>query len=259
MDIFAFCEQFATTEHTIAYMRNRGRLTQISPICGRQNAPIDGHNRCQRRVTQVKNATFVFDGCQWRCPTHKGQKISIRVGSFFKDAHFDLRKGMWMAYCWALGVLLHTQKQRIRMNKRTLIDWGNFFRGVCSRWLLDKPIRLGGLGLVIQIDESVLAKRKYHRGHRVREVWMFGLYDVHAGIGVIRIVPDPTRATLLPIIKEYVLPGSTIHSDQWAAYMGGAIPAIPVIPPYIHHAVHHTINFVDPLTGATQTTLNVSG
>uniref|UniRef100_A0A915MQQ5 Uncharacterized protein n=1 Tax=Meloidogyne javanica TaxID=6303 RepID=A0A915MQQ5_MELJA len=44
MDIFQFVEQFSTNEHTIAYLRNRGLLRQIAPICGR--------NRCPRRMTQ---------------------------------------------------------------------------------------------------------------------------------------------------------------------------------------------------------------
>ena len=59
-------------------------------------------------------------------------------------------------------------------------------------------------------------------------------------------MPNRNRATLLPIIEEFVVPGSTIHSDQWRAYVGGAIDAIPVIPPYIHHSVNHTNHFVDP-------------
>ena len=95
MDIFEFCEQFSTQEHTVAYMRNRGLLRQIAPICGR--------NGCPRRMTQIKNKTFVLDGIQWRCPTHKGNKVSIRAGSFFEGGHLPLRKGMMLAYCWALG------------------------------------------------------------------------------------------------------------------------------------------------------------
>ena len=72
MDIFQFTEQFASTEHTIAYMRNGGLLRQITPICG--------HNGYPRRMTQVKNKTFVLDCCQWRCPSRKGNKKSIREG-----------------------------------------------------------------------------------------------------------------------------------------------------------------------------------
>jgi hypothetical protein len=112
MDIFQFCEQFPTIDHTLAYMRNRGLIRQVPPICGR--------NGCPRHLTQVKSASFPTDGFQWRCPTHKGRKTSIRegfffivsgyfkvlLGSFSTRAHFELRKGLMIAYCWALSMSL---------------------------------------------------------------------------------------------------------------------------------------------------------
>ena len=67
--------------------------------------------------------------------------------------------------------------------------------------------RLGGVGHTVQIDECLISKRKYHRGCLVRELWIFGLFDVHAGFGVIRLVPNRNRVTLLPIIEEFVIPG----------------------------------------------------
>ena len=79
-------------------MRNRGLLRQIPPICGR--------NGCPRRMTQVKNPSFPTDGYQWRCLNHKGNKLSIREGSFFVRGHFPLRKGIMMAFCWALSYFL---------------------------------------------------------------------------------------------------------------------------------------------------------
>ncbi|KAJ4426953.1 hypothetical protein ANN_26752 [Periplaneta americana] len=66
-------------------------------------------------------------------------------------------------------------------------------------------------------------------------------------LGFLEFVPDRTRNTLLPIIERSVLPGTEIHSDEWAAYR--AIPAIPVIPPYRHLTMNHSENFVSPLTG----------
>ena len=147
MDIVQFCSQFSTTEHTIAYMRNLSLIRQIPPICGR--------NGCPRRMTQVKNATFVFDGYQFRCPTHRGQKMSIRAESFWEQARFPLHKGLMLAYCWALSIScsldkrynyfidipLHTQKQMLNISMPHLINWANFYREICSRWLLDNPIR----------------------------------------------------------------------------------------------------------------------
>lgn len=108
---------------------------------------------------------------------------------------------------------------------------------------------MGGIGRTVQIDECLVARRKYHRGRQIREIWVFGLYDVTSEIGVVRIVDDRSRNTLLPIIEDIVLPGTMIHSDQWRAYMAGAIASIPVIPPFSHETVNHRRNFVCPLLG----------
>ncbi|KAK7477868.1 hypothetical protein BaRGS_00030864, partial [Batillaria attramentaria] len=56
-------------------------------------------------------------------------------------------------------------------------------------------------------------------------------------------VPDRTRATLEPIVLQYVLLGSHIISDGWRAYgnlaqVGGGI--------YLHDVIVHDQHFVDP-------------
>lgn len=40
--------------------------------------------------------------------------------------------------------------------------------------------------------------------------WIFGMFDVHAGFGVIQFVQNRSRATILPIIEEFVLPGNRV-------------------------------------------------
>ena len=50
--------------------------------------------------------------------------------------------------------------------------------------------------------------------------------------------------TLLPIIQQYILPGTTIISDCWAAYNN--IENLG----YQHLTVNHTYNFVDSITHA---------
>ena len=65
-------------------------------------------------------------------------------------------------------------------------------------------------------------------------------------LGLLRIVPDRTRTTLLPIIQAHTLPGTIIHSDDYSTYWN----AVGQLPNVIQHrVVNHSLNFVDPLTG----------
>ena len=60
-----------------------------------------------------------------------------------------------------------------------------------------------------------------HRGRPPpRQVWVFGICDTShtPARGVMRIVPDRSAATLLPIIPQHVRSGTIVHSDEWAVY-----------------------------------------
>ena len=52
--------------------------------------------------------------------------------------------------------------------KHTIVDWMQFFRDVMSKEVIREMTRkVGGPGKMI-VDETALAKRKYHRGRPAR-------------------------------------------------------------------------------------------
>ena len=60
-----------------------------------------------------------------------------------------------------------------------------------------------------------------------------------------KIVPDRSANTLLPIIQQHVKVGTTVHSDEWAAY--NRVQQLPPVAQY--GVVNHSLHFVDPATG----------
>ena len=59
-------------------------------------------------------------------------------------------------YCWSN---MFTQKQAadlVNISKQTTMHLYNLFRNLFEKFLKNNPIKLGGLGCVIEIDESFL-------------------------------------------------------------------------------------------------------
>lgn len=82
-----------------------------------------------------------------------------------------------------------------------------------------------------------------------RKKWVFGILGVQRsrqrrGKPVLRLVERRSRATLVPLIQQYVRGGSTIISDEWRVY--SALPQLG----YRHYTVNHRVAYVNPVTGA---------
>lgn len=183
-----------------------------------------------------------------RCATCS-KSLSIRHSSVLYKSKLTLKQFVYFAYFWVLKISCDQMCIILALSKPTVIKYMKLFRRVCSLQLLRMDMRVGGPGTIVQIDESVIYRPKYHRGHALFETqkWIFGIYEPHCKKGLILFVPDRSAATLLPLIMRFILPGSEIHSDQWAAYRG--ISDLPVEPAYVHRTVYHSLHFVDPVTG----------
>jgi len=102
--------------------------------------------------------------------------------------------------------------------EHTVVDWRNFAREVCLSVLEQDSEQIGGAGKFVEIDESKFGKRKYHRGKRVEGVWVFGGIELESKRCFLEVVEDRSVAKLIPLIKKYIRPETTIILDCWRAY-----------------------------------------
>jgi transposase-like protein len=110
-------------------------------------------------------------------------------------------------------------------------------------------VKIDGPNNTVEIDESKFGKRKYHRGHPVKGQWVFGGVERERGNTFLVPVKDLITNTLMAILRDWIEPGTTVISDYWCAYRGLGSQG------YTHLTVNHSIEFVDPTTGAHSDTI----
>ena len=120
----------------------------------------------------------------------RSSRFSVRFGSFFSNTHLSLHQILRAAYYWAnhpSSTLTTIQTEASIHSKTTIIDYYNYFRDICQEWALRIQVndRLGGLGRIIEIDESKLFHAKYNRGDMLRRTydWVFGMLEARIKLG----------------------------------------------------------------------------
>ncbi len=137
--------------------------------------------------------------------------------------------------CFCADITATACAEIVRVNRNTVNSWYNDFRHKILLSTLAETCSEYG---VFEVDESYFGAKRI-RGKRGRgaagKTPVFGLLK-RRGKVLVRIVPDCSRESLLPIIQGVILEGSTIHSDGWKAYDGLLLNG------YDHYRVFHNEN-----------------
>jgi transposase len=232
----AFFVAFPTNSDAVDYLLTKGVLHCYS-ICG----------ACQRGMN-VQTYKYSIDGKVLRCTKCKRQ-CSIRKCTFLEKSKLPARDFLLYLYFFCNDASIQQLSKYMNLSEHTCVDYSNFFREIASWKFMNADKKLGGIGRVVQVDESVIYRPKYNRGHALFDEpkWVFGIYDPEDKCGAVFFVEDRTSETLLSLIKMHVEPGTEIHSDEWRAY--NRIKNIDVDPPFTHKTVNHSIGFKNKETG----------
>ena len=175
---------------------------------------------------------------------------SIRQNSWFSGSKLSIEKILALTYAWANNfttsqAVHETSLGDEQTSTETVVDWYHYCHEVCAERIMQHhkgPI--GGRGTTVEIDESKFGKMKYHRGRYVEGKWVFGGICRETKACFLVPVERRDKDTLIPIICAQILPGTCVMSDMWKAYDCLQDEG------YNHLTVNHSLNFVDPDTGA---------
>ena len=198
--------------------------------------------------------------CQktYECPVGSGKRklcnyyISDRKGTFLEKCHLPPWKLMlfinhFLSKYFDYELFL----DEFDLSKTTIADWRSFCSEVCISAMAEQTA-IGGPGKIVEIDESHFGKAKYGRGRKLSDIWVFGGIERESTrkfavplTGEFSEADSRRRdkATLLPLIEKYILPGTLIMSDGWKAYEDIALIEGRN---YTHKVINHSECYVDP-------------
>ncbi|KAH9364809.1 hypothetical protein HPB48_007100 [Haemaphysalis longicornis] len=231
----------------------------------------------QRKTAEGRRPQFRCSGCRKQLSQLNGSNVLRGLpgqGSFFAftdrlgrpNVRLTRKEIMWLAFslCKDMPVALTKELMRreFALSKQVLTDWRNLLREVVQEELRARP-PLGGPNQVVQVDECLMrGKRKGNRGRLLtgdgvtrstvdKGPWVFGMVCVETKEVRLFKVDAQDAVTLGEKITQNIAPGTTIHSDEWAAYncIPNLVDAAGSSMNYVWKTVNHTNNFVDPNTG----------
>ena len=220
-------------QRCIQYLIEKGVL--LSPL------------QCEQCGGEMRQASKILFRCRKKsCQAGK----SLLSNSFFAGSRLRCNEILHIGYLWLCKVPSASMQIITGHSTHTISDFRRFYMQLVAETLDDEDMTIGGEGIVVQIDETKLGKRKYHRGHRVDGVWVLvGVEKTEQRRVFVESVQSRDAETLREVISRHVAPGSIIHTDMWRGYLG--LESLG----YEHQTVNHSENFRDPETGVNTNTV----
>lgn len=195
------------------------------------------------------------EGLFWRCSRNTCGKprTSVRTGSLFMLSHETISKNIKFIYEWARGQSCESICFELGLSSPTIVSWTQACRDAIAHYYFSmrRDYKIGGPGKTVEIDETVVARRKFNVGRLVPTQWLFGGVTRDEIGGqlecFLELVDDRTKSTLHEILARRVHAGTYICSDSWKAYDGLSELG------FGHGKVNHSQNFLNPFNPTIHT------
>ena len=218
---------------TITFLRGRNLLL-ADFIC------------CQMPCSKVMDFSL-SDKQIFQCKTCR-RRYSIRTQSFWSKSKIALNILLAMLFFFAEGLTVTECKKMLKnqISMKSVVQWYNYFRDICTCHFSNNPVIFGPNSLVHVNETAIGGKRKYARGRvpQTKTTWLFGIISIQEHKAYVEFVEKRDFIHIIPLITRHIRPGATINSDEAKVYK--TLDSMN----YVHNTVIHKENFVDPQSGA---------
>ena len=145
------------------------------------------------------------------------QEIAITYGTIFYRMRLSYLEILFLLYEFSIGTPVFRTVLELRITECTVLSWYDKLSEITAEHIMALFAIIVGDGIIVEIDECKLVKKKYHRGRNLAHEgkWLFGGIEKDSGKCFFEFVNKRDRETLLEIIRRRILPGSIVYSDEW--------------------------------------------
>src|SRR5438445_2382019 len=195
----------------------------------------------------AKDPGFLKTRRIWKCKDC-GRQFSVKLGTIFEDSPVPLQK--WLPALWMLvncrnGVSSYEISRALGVSQKAGWFMLHRLRLALQNGSLTK---LGGGSSPIEVDETFIGgkARNMHKSRRLRlkvreQIWsktvVMGMLE-RGGKVKTAVIAERKRKIVDQIVRENIVPGAEVHTDEFPGYMGLA-------DEYAHKVINHLEHYVD--------------
>ena len=142
-------------EKTITFLQHYGLIPNDSSkdclFCGKENCAAL-HKNAKRNIPVIL----------WCSKCRNG--VSAATNAWFEKGRITMKQSLGLIYSWLHNMTGQNAAGEMEVNKYTVYDYYGFCREVCYVIVTNSENVIGGEGKIVEIDESHIYTRKYHRG-----------------------------------------------------------------------------------------------
>lgn len=235
MTFFDLANIFLSEEDCIRYLISEGVIAE-SKICISCNKDM---------LLNLKRKTY-------RCSTQTCRReISILKHTFFSNCKLQLNKFMYLIHEFLHNMPITNIIEVTGIQSESVVAWTSYVRQLLGDNVHMESVQIGGPGVIVEVDETKMGKRKYNRGHHVEGVWVIAGVErtPDRNFFLVEVINRNTD-TIKTILSTHVLPGSIIYTDCWSSYFPACVDLN-----FEHRTVNHSENFVNPYDGTHTNTI----
>ena len=170
-----------------------------------------------------------------------------KSGTIFGHSHLPLHLLVQIMIRWFLNQSTTDIRRETKVSYRTISKVRETMVAFSTQYMLNRSVKIGGAGRVVEVDECLLHRRKHHVGRGKDPGWVLGGVERPRSAGEIPRMflvacANRKRETLQDHLQRFIEKGTVVVTDSFSSYKGLSRLG------YHHYTVNHKVHFVSPHT-----------